>query len=131
MDDDDAVRFFRFHAETHSASTPGRMLQKVRQNNFVIDDPDRPAYGGPGESPNAGEYFLSGITGCAGLMMERIAREESLPLERVVVAMDAAIDTSITERSGPPVFDEASMLFTFWGLTDEQAGQLVETFKGR
>jgi hypothetical protein len=32
---------------------------------------------------------------------------------------------------GIPVLDEARLSFTLWGLTSEQAGQLVETFKGR
>ena len=63
-------------------------------------------------------------------MMERLARQAELPLEHVHVAMDASRDTQ-AERAGPPVFDSARMTFTFTGRTREQAGQLVETFKGR
>ena len=123
-------RYFTAQAETHSSGTRGRALNKVRTNHFVIDDPALPAYGGPGEAPNAAEYFLSGITGCAVLIIERLAREGELPLTRVHAAMEATRDTE-AERPGPPVFDSARLTFTFAGLTREQAGQLVETFKGR
>jgi uncharacterized OsmC-like protein len=116
-------------AESYSSGTPGRTLMKVRGNHFVSDDPDHPRYGGPGEAPGAGELFLSGITSCAVLMLERIARKDELPLERVHVAMEASRD--IDSGRQPPTFDSARMTFTLWGLTDEQAGQLVETFKRR
>lgn len=127
MDDD---RYFRFHAETQSSAVSGRALQRVRSNHFVIDDPAREGYDGPGEAPNAGEYFLSGITGCAVLMMERIAREENLPLQQVHVSMDAALDME-AERQELSVFDSASMHFSFAGVSDAEAEQLVATFKER
>jgi len=123
-------QFFSFHAETYSSGTPGRALQRVRSNNFVIDDPARAGYDGPGESPNAGEYFLSGITGCAVLMMERIARADDLPLTDVHVSMDAELDTE-AEHEGPPVFAKARMHFTFAGVSRDQGAQLVATFKER
>ena len=127
MDDD---RYFRFQAETQSSGVAGRALQRVRANNFVIDDPAREGYDGPGEAPNAGEYFLSGITGCAVLMMERIAREENLSLQQVHVSMDAALDTE-AERRELSVFDSASMRFSFVGVSDEEGERLVATFKER
>ena len=123
-------QYFTAQAETYSSGTPGRAINKVRANHFVIDDPALPAYGGPGDAPNAGEYFLAGVTGCAVLMMERIARADGLPLKRVRVEMEASRDTE-AQRPGPPVWDSARMTFHFAGLTREQAGQLVETFKGR
>lgn len=121
---------FTAQAETVSSGIQGRALVSVRTNHFVSDDPDLPAYGGPGEAPNAAELFLSGITSCAVLMVERIARADGLPLERTHAEMEASRDTQ-AEREGPPVFDSARLTFTFSGLTREQAGQLVETFKGR
>lgn len=128
MSDD---RYFTFHAETFSSGTRGRAFARIRNNVFVVDDPSGAPYDGPGEEPGAGELFLAGITTCAGLMMERIARAEGLPLERVHVGMDGSLDTQADWGGRPPVLDSARMLFTFKGLTREQAGQLVETFKGR
>ncbi len=119
---------FHFVAETYSSNTSGRAFQKVRGNNFVIDDPAPPPYDGPGESPNAGEYFVSGITGCAVLMMHRIARAEDLPLEGCHVTMDVALDRE-KERGEHTLLDVAHMHFSFAGVDDEQASRLVHIFK--
>lgn len=129
MSDDD--RYLTFAASTFSSGTAGRAFTQVRDNVFVVDDPARPGYDGPGKEPGAGELFVSGITTCAALMMERIARAESLPLEHVHVAMDGVFDTQGDWSGRPPVLDSARMVFTFRGLTREQGGQLVETFKVR
>lgn len=123
-------RFFNFEAETYSSGTQGRALQKVRSNNFVIDDANRDPYYGPGEAPNAGEYFLSGITGCAVLMMERIARTEDMSLERVHVRMQAGLDTQ-AERGEHTLLDTAEMHFSFTGVSDEEAERLVHIFKSK
>lgn len=124
-------RYFTFQAETFSSGTQGRAFSRIRNNVFVVDDPSRPGYDGPGEEPGAGELFLAGITTCAGLMIERLARADSLPLQHVHVSMEAALDTQAEWGGRPPVFDSARMLFTFTGLTHEQGEQLVETFKRR
>ena len=124
-------RYFTFHAETFSSGTKGRAFSRIRNNVFVVDDPSRPGYDGPGEEPGAGELFMAGITTCAGLMMERIARAEELPLQHVHVEMDGSLDTQADFAGRPPVLDSARMLFTFTGLTGDQAEHLVETFKRR
>ena len=128
MSDD---RYYTFQAETFSSGTPGRAFARIRNNVFVVDDAARAPYHGPGEEPGAGELFLAGVTTCAGLMMERLARIDDLPLEHVHVAMEGSLDTQAEWGGRPPVLDSAHMLFTFTGLTREQAGQLVETFKFR
>ena len=119
-----------WQAETASSGIPGRALARVRTNNFVVDDYAFPPYNGPGEEPGAAELFLSGVTACAVLMLERIARTEGLPLEHVRASMEATRDPEV-QRLGPPTFDSARLTLAFTGLTKEQAGQLVETFKGR
>jgi len=119
-----------WRAETASSGIPGRALGRVRTNNFVVDDYAFPPYNGPGEEPGPAELFLSGVTACAVLMLERIARTEGLPLEHVRASMEASRDPD-AQRPGPPTFDSARLSFAFRGLTSEQAGQLVETFKGR
>jgi len=96
----------------------------------VADDLASHGHGGPGEALNAAELFLSGITACAVLMMERLARASSLPLQRADVTMEGSIDTEAV-REGPPVLDRAHMQFTLVGLTNAQAKELVETYKRR
>jgi uncharacterized OsmC-like protein len=119
-----------WQAETASSGMPGRALARIRTNNFVVDDYAVAPYNGPGEEPGAAELFLAGITTCAVLMLERIARAEDLPLEHVRASMEASRDTS-QPIGGIPVLDSARLEFGFRGLTREQAGQLVQMFKDR
>src|SRR5262245_53613288 len=124
MDD----RYITARVQTYTSGTPGRALSSARANHFVIDD--LASHGGPGEAINAAELFLSGITGCAVLMMERLARANNLPLKRTDVRMEGTIDTQ-AQREGPPVLDSARMQFTLVGLTNSQAKELVDTYKRR
>jgi uncharacterized OsmC-like protein len=123
-------RYITAQVQTYSSGTPGRALSSARTNHFVIDDMASHDHGGPGEAINAAELFLSGITGCAVLMMERLARANNLPLKRTHVSMEGSIDTQ-AQREGPPVLDSARMKFTLVGLTNAQAKELVDTYKRR
>jgi uncharacterized OsmC-like protein len=115
----------------YSSATPGRAIVQVRDNHIVTDDPSQPSsyYQGPGEAPGSLELFLGGIVSCAVLMLERIARSEGRSLGPVRAEMEATRDP--TAESQPPVLDSARLTFVFQGLTDEEAGQLVDTFKRR
>lgn len=121
---------FTWQAETASSGMPGRAICRIGTNNFFVDDYAFPPYNGPGEEPGAAELFLSGVTTCAVLMVERIARAEGIPLTHVRASMEGSRDPD-RPSTGPPVLDSARLTFTFRGLTREQAGELVETFKGR
>lgn len=120
----------RASAETVTLGIPGRALCSVRGNHFVTDDPDHPLYGGPGEEPSSIELFVSGITSCAVLLVERVARAKDIALPYVHAAMSVVRDTAAAS-DGPPVLQSAHLTFTFRGVTREQAGLLVEAFKGR
>lgn len=121
-------RYITAQVRTYSSGTPGRALCSARSNHFVADDLG--SHGGPGEAINAAELFLSGITACAVLMMERLARASSLPLQRADITMEGSIDTEAV-REGPPVLDRAHMRFELVGLSNAQAKELVETYKRR
>jgi uncharacterized OsmC-like protein len=75
------------------------------------------------------ELFLGGIVSCAVLMLERIARSEGRALGPLRAEMEATRDP--TSDSQPPVLDSARLTFVFQGMTSEEAGLLVETFKRR
>jgi uncharacterized OsmC-like protein len=121
----------RGSAACYSSGTPGRAIVQVRENHLVTDDPSEPSsyYHGPGEAPGSLELFLGGIVSCAVLMLERIARAENRTLGPIRAEMEATRDPASTGR--PPVLDTAKLTFVFQGLTNEEAGHLVETFKGR
>jgi uncharacterized OsmC-like protein len=118
-------------AACYSSATPGRAIVQIRDNHIVTDDPSQPAsyYQGPGEAPGSLELFLGGVVSCAVLMLERIARSEGRTLGPLRAEMEATRDPTSPEQ--PPVLDSARLTFVFEGLTDEEAGQLVDTFKRR
>ncbi len=118
-------------AACYSSGVAGRAIVQVRSNHFVTDDPSErsPYYSGPGEAPGSLELFLSGVVSCAVLMLERIARSEGRVLGPIRAEMQATRDPNSTSQ--PPVLDSARLTFVFAGLTREEAGELVETFKRR
>jgi uncharacterized OsmC-like protein len=116
-------------AACYSSGTPGRAIVQVRSNHLVTDDPATPLYKGPGEAPSSLELFLSGIVSCAVLMLERIARSDGRTLGPIRAEMEATRDPDSPGQ--PPVLDSARLTFVFTGMSREEAGQLVETFKGR
>jgi len=121
-----AERYTRPQVRTVSTGLPGRHIWTARHNHVVIDD--SAAHGGPGDAPGAGELFLAGITGCATLMMERLARSSNAALKRVEVTMEGIIDTE-ARREGPAVFQSARLEFLMAGVSQAQAEQFVETYK--
>ena len=121
-----AERYIRPKVTTVSTGLPGRHIWTARHNHVVIDD--SAAHDGPGDAPGAGELFLAGITGCATLMMERLARAANAPLTRVEVSMEGVIDTE-ARREGPAVFESARLKFVMSGIPEGQAQQFVETYK--
>ncbi len=121
-----AERYINPKVKTVSTGIPGRHIWSARGNQVVIDD--SAAHGGPGNAPGAGELFLAGITGCATLMVERLAKAANAPLKRVAVSMEGLIDTQ-AKREGPAVFESAKIHFEIAGLPDAQAREMVETYK--
>jgi uncharacterized OsmC-like protein len=126
-----ATDVIRGEAACYSSGTPGRAIVQIKSNHIVTDDPSEPStyYNGPGEAPGSLELFLGGIVSCAVLMLERIARSEGSALGPIRAKMEATRDPNST--SHPPVLDAAKLTFIFQSLTSEEAGNLVETFKGR
>jgi uncharacterized OsmC-like protein len=121
-----AERYIRPQVRTVSTGLPGRHIWTARHNHVVIDD--SAAHGGPGDAPGAGELFLAGITGCATLMIERLARSANAALKRVEVTMEGVIDTE-ARCEGPAVFQSARLEFLMAGVSQAQAEQFVETYK--
>ena len=115
---------------SYSSGTPGRALCNARNHHFVVDD-----YGynsGPGEEIGAGEAFLSGISACAVNMLERLAREDQVPLKWTDVTVEATKDLDAAPiHENLSVYDAVHMHFELTGVDEDQGQKLVETYKRR
>ena len=112
-----------YKVRSYSTGTVGRAICNARNHHFVADDAG-------GEEVGAGELFLSGISACAVNMVERIAKQDQIPLQWMDVGVEAYRDPqkAAGERT---VYDAIRVHFQMWGLNDHQADQLVETWKRR
>ena len=112
-----------YKVRSYSTGTLGRAICNARTHHFVADDAG-------GEEVGAGELFLSGISACAVNMVERLANEGGMPLDWMDVGVEAFRDSDKApgERT---VFDAIKVNFEMWGVDDDQAHELVETWKRR
>ncbi len=90
-----ADRYIVVKARSQNSGTRGRCISSAGGNHIVMDDADY--HGGPNEAITAAEAFLSGITACGALMLERLAHEDDIPLQRIDVAIEA-----LATRRPPP-----------------------------
>lgn len=119
-------RYLTGAVRTCSTGIPGRHIVSARQNHFIFDD--MAGHGGPGEAVNALELFMGGITGCATMMVERLAKAENIPLKSVEVTMDASFDTEAMHE-GPAILTAAHVHFRIAGVPEAKARAMVETYK--
>ncbi len=115
---------------SYSSGTRGRAICNARNHHFVMDDY---AYnGGPEEEIGAGEAFLSGVSGCAVNMLERLAKESQMPLKWTDVTVEGTRDSSAPPlHENLSVYNAVHLHFELTGLDDDQAHQLVEIYKQR
>ena len=112
-----------YKVRTYSSGTPGRAICNAHNHHWVADDSG-------GEEVGAGEMFFSGISACAVNMVERIAKDEQVPLDWMDVSVEAFRDPDKVpgERT---VYDDIRIHFQMWGIDDDQGQELVEIWKRR
>src|SRR5215467_8570716 len=119
----------RYSARSASTPTFGRVLCSVRNHHYVIDGPEQ--NGCPGDEVTPAELFLSAVSACGVELVQVLARSEKIPLEAVEVDIQAWMDRSNPVRPEVSLFQSVSLQFHMKGVTEGQAGHLVEKFKGR
>ncbi len=112
-----------YQVRGYSTGTPGRAICNTRNHHWVAD-------GSGGDEIGAGELFLSGIAACAVNMVEKIAQDEEVPLEWMDVGVESWRDPE-KEQGELSVYDAIRVNFEMWGVADDQAHELVETWKRR
>jgi uncharacterized OsmC-like protein len=112
-----------YKTRSYSSGTGGRALCNARTHHWVADDAG-------GEALGAGELFFSGISACAVNMVERLANADQTPLEWMDVSVEAYRDPD-KPQSDLTLYDAIRIHFEMWGVADEHAEGLVETWKRR
>ena len=112
-----------YKVHSYSTGTHGRAICNARTHHFVSDDVG-------GDAVGAGELFLSGVSACAVNMVERLAKQDQIPLQWMDVSVEAYRNPD--KKPGElTLFDAIRVHFEMWGIQAEQAEELVETWKRR
>jgi uncharacterized OsmC-like protein len=105
---------------SRTSGVRGRSLNDARTHHFVID-----ASGDQAEEITPGEAFLSGLSACGVLMLERVAAEREVPLS----VAEAWID-GLRRRSDASWYHRVDLRFRLDGPTRAQAEDLVAYYRG-
>jgi uncharacterized OsmC-like protein len=119
----------QYEARATSTETFGRVLCSVRNHHFVIDGPEQ--NGCPGEEVTPGELFLSAVASCGVELVQVLAKSAGIPLQGIEVKIHGLMDRSRPVRPDVSLFNSVRLKFRLAGVTDGDAKQLVEKFKGR
>jgi uncharacterized OsmC-like protein len=119
----------QYEARATSTDTFGRVLCSARNHHFVIDGPEQ--NGCPGEEVTPAELFLSAVASCGVELVQVLAKSAGISLQRIDVTIQGLMDRSKPVRSDVTLFNSVSLRFRMNGVTDGDAKQLVEKFKGR
>jgi len=105
-----------------SSGTLGRAVSQAREHRLALDSSSRPQ---PDAFTNS-EAFLAGISSCGVTLIEMHAAETRVPLKR----MDVTIEGARTVAD-PTRFASITMRFRLAGVSQAEAEQLIETYRGR
>ncbi len=117
--------------EVAAASTEifGRVLCSARNHHFIVDGPEQ--NGCRGEEVTPAEVFLSGVACCGVELIQVLAKSAGFSLRGISVKINGFMDRSKPVRPDVSLFNSVRLQFRMKGVTDADAKQLVETFKGR
>ena len=124
---DSTVR--QYAARAASSDVFGRVVCSVRNHHYVIDGPEQ--NGCPGEEVTPAELFLSAVASCGVELVQVIAKADGIPLQGIAVDIQGRMDRSKPVRPDVSLFNSVKLQFHMKGITDSDAKQLVEKFKGR
>ena len=119
----------QYEVRAASTDTFGRVMCSARSHHFIIDGPQQ--NGCPGEEVTPAEFFLAGVAACGVELVQVLARSSNVPLSGINVKIQGFMDRSKPVRPDVSLFNSVRLQFQMQGVTDQQAKQLVESFKGR
>jgi len=117
-------------ASSKLTNQPGRAIVTARGNHFIVDSV--PPIEGPNEELNPLDMILGSLATCGMFIAEHVAQVEAMPLEDVVVGVEADLDASGVAGSGAdPRLQKMRVHMDMPGTSAEQAAQIVENFQAR
>ena len=112
---------------SYSTGVFGRCISAAGSHHFVVD---HAAYqDGPGEQPGPVEHFLSSVSACGVLMLERQAKLRGIPVQHIDVRVEGVRRPLLEQDEGPTTLERVSIFFEFAGLSQAQAETLVDYYK--
>ena len=118
-----------YEVQARSSDIFGRVLCGARNHHFIVDGPVQ--NGCPGEEVTPAEIFLAGVACCGVELVQVLAKSSKIPLKRINVTIRGAMDRSKPVRPDVSLFNSVHLHFKMSGINDEQASQLIASFKGR
>jgi len=118
-----------YEAGAVSTDVFGRVLCSARNHHFVVDGPVQ--NGCPGEEITPAEIFLAGVASCGVELVQVLAKSAGVRLQGIAVRIRGSMDRSRPVRPDVTLFNSVRLEFRMSGVSNHDAGQLVETFKGR
>jgi uncharacterized OsmC-like protein len=118
-----------YQARAQSTDTFGRVLVSARDQHLIADGPVQ--NGCPGEAIGPGELFLSGVAACGVELIQVLARQQNVPLRSITASIEGMQDRSAPVRQDVSLFNSVRIHFELGGVSQDQARDLVDRFKGR
>ena len=118
-----------YAVQARSTETFGRVLCSARNQHFVVDGPVQ--NGCPGEAVNPGELFLASVAACGVELVQVIAKEQQCAPTSIAVEIEGSMDRANPVRQDFTVFNAVQLRFRLAGVTQSEAEDLIERFKGR
>jgi uncharacterized OsmC-like protein len=119
----------QYDVTAESTTVFGRVLCGARNHHFIVDGPLQ--NGCPGEEVTPAEVFLAGVACCGVELTQVLAKSSAIPLKAVNVSIRGTMDRSRPVRPDVSLFNSVGLHFKLRGINDEQAKQLIASFKGR
>ena len=107
---------------SESSGTLGRAVSRGHGATLTLDSSGRPQ---PDAFTNS-EAFLAGVSSCGVTLIEMHAKESGIAMQGLDVTIEGA-----RTSTDPTRFASVTMTFEFSGVSQAQADELVQTYRGR
>lgn len=112
---------------SYSSGVYGRCISQAGTHHFVVDHAVN--QDGPGEQPGPVEHFLSSVSACGVLMLERQAKLRGIPVQHIDVRVEGVRRALDETFGGPTTLERVAVAFEFTGPSQQEAEVLVDYYK--